>query len=68
MTNGQLASLSWCQAPIWDQGLIFILSLIIFLVSYGFVDVERPLCHEHILLSQFLRFLNLEAQVPAWTG
>jgi hypothetical protein len=30
-TDGQSASLSWCQAPIWDQRLIFfLLSLIIF--------------------------------------
>jgi hypothetical protein len=30
MTNGQSASLSWCQAPIWDLQQIFLLSLIIF--------------------------------------
>jgi hypothetical protein len=30
MTDGQSASLSWCQAPIWDQQPIFLLLLIIF--------------------------------------
>jgi hypothetical protein len=43
----QSASPSWCQAPIWDPRPIFpILSLIIFLGSFGFVDVGRPLWRE----------------------
>jgi hypothetical protein len=42
-TDGQLASLSWCQAPIWDQRPIFrLLSLIIFR-QLRFVDMGRPL-------------------------
>jgi hypothetical protein len=40
-------SLSWCQAPILDPWSIFsILSLIIFLDSFRFVDVGRPLWRE----------------------
>jgi hypothetical protein len=36
-TDSQSASLSWCQAPIWDRQPIFpILSLIIFLDSFEF--------------------------------
>jgi hypothetical protein len=39
-TDGQSASLSWCQAPIWDHRPIFFSSLLyLFLGSYGFVDV-----------------------------
>jgi hypothetical protein len=40
-TDGQLASLSWCQAPIWDLRPIFLL-LSVFLACYGFVDVWAP--------------------------
>jgi hypothetical protein len=35
MTNGQSASMSWCQAPIWGPS-----------DSCGFVDVDRPLWQE----------------------
>jgi hypothetical protein len=46
-TDSQSASPSWHQAPIWDPRTIFpILPLIIFLDSFGFVDVGRPLWRE----------------------
>jgi hypothetical protein len=34
-TDSQLASLSWCQAPIWDLRRIFLLSLINFWTVTG---------------------------------
>jgi hypothetical protein len=47
MTDGQLASLSRCQAHIWDLRPIFLLlSLITFLDTCGFVDMGRPLPRE----------------------
>jgi hypothetical protein len=43
----QSASPSWRQAPIWDpRPIVPILCLIIFLDSFGFVDVGRPLWRE----------------------
>jgi hypothetical protein len=43
-TYGQSASLSWCQAHISDSRPIFFsFFLQLFLDSYGFVDVGRPL-------------------------
>jgi hypothetical protein len=43
-TDSESASPSWCQAAICDPRPIFpILSLIIFLYIFGFVDVVRPL-------------------------
>jgi hypothetical protein len=41
-TDGQSASLYWCQAPIWGPRPIFNF----FLYSYGSVDVGRPLWRE----------------------
>jgi hypothetical protein len=43
-TDSQSASPSWWQAPIWGPRPIFpVLFLMIFLDSFGFVDVGRPL-------------------------
>jgi hypothetical protein len=45
-TDGHSASLSWCQAPIRDPWPMFLLLFLINLVSYGFVDMGRPLWRE----------------------
>jgi hypothetical protein len=45
-TDDQSASPSWCQAHIWDPRPIFLLLSWIFLDSYGYVDVGRPLLRE----------------------
>jgi hypothetical protein len=42
-TDGQSASLSWCQAPISDPRLIFSSLFNYFLDSYGFPDVRHLL-------------------------
>jgi hypothetical protein len=44
-TDGQSASLSWCQASTSDPRPIFLL-LYLFLESYGFIDVGHPLWRE----------------------
>jgi hypothetical protein len=49
MTNGQLVSLSWCQAPGWD------LHPVSLIISYRYVDVAPSLmrdrvCTFHLLL------------------
>jgi hypothetical protein len=46
-TDSQSASLSWCQAPIWDLRPIFPLSVFLRSESHG--------THEHILLSLLFR-------------
>jgi hypothetical protein len=45
-TDGQSASLTWCQAPIWDSWPILLLLSLIILDSYGLVYVGRPLWPE----------------------
>jgi hypothetical protein len=46
-SDGQSASLSWCQAPIWDPATnFFFFFLQLFLYSYEFVDVGRSLWRE----------------------
>jgi hypothetical protein len=42
-TDGQSASLSWCQAPKWNLQPIVLLFLKLFLYSHEFVDVGHPL-------------------------
>jgi hypothetical protein len=43
MTNGQSASLAWCQAPISDPRPILLLLFLSSLDSFRFVVVRRPL-------------------------
>jgi hypothetical protein len=45
-TDSQSASPSWCQVPIWDRDHFIPFSLRLFLDSYRFVDVGRPLWRE----------------------
>jgi hypothetical protein len=45
-TDGQSASLSWSQAPISDPRPICFFCIQLFLDSYGFSDVMRPLWRE----------------------
>jgi hypothetical protein len=62
-TNGQSASLSWCQAPIWDpQPIFLLLSLIIFRTLWALYFVEPSLTRWRVC--NLLLLLVLASAVP----
>jgi hypothetical protein len=67
-TDGQSASLSWCQALVWDPLPIYLLLSYFFLDSYEFIDVGRPLWREvgSVVFSFFLILIRFVGIYSVW--